>query len=121
QAIEDRLNLWLIICCGVRCRSVFGCFDNAILLTCDSSSFARFLAFGRVIPLAFQPPHFLLSLLESLHGDFLFASQTLNARRSWMEGRCFESLFPSAARAAGDRNRRRFRDRRHPGPWDELH
>jgi hypothetical protein len=28
--------------------------------------------------LAFQPPHFLLALIEGIHGGFLFASRTLN-------------------------------------------
>jgi len=44
-------------------------------------------------------------------------------RPSWMDGRCLEGLFTSAARAVDDRNRRHYCDRRRrrSGSWAELH
>ena len=51
---------------------------------------------------------------EGLHYGFLSASRT--RRQSWIDGRRIEGLFTNAARVVDERNRRRFLDRRYPGP-----
>jgi len=111
------------MCRGAGFRGVFGCcFAIGIRGTGNAGGFALFgfLAFGGLMPLTFQPPHFLFALLKGLHGGgLLFAPAQLKARPSWMDGRHIEEQFTSAARAVDERNR--HRRRRHPGPWDELH
>jgi hypothetical protein len=51
------------------------------------------LAFGGLIPLAFQAPHFLLALIETLRGWFPFASLT-RGRSGWTAA-AFERFLPA--------------------------